>query len=122
MAERVILMQVGGVDLLVSTVVMPGSEQTSGRVDRAGHKVVDAFESAQAAIEAIASRTADTVASLSTQSTRPKGLSVEFGLSFTASGGVLVAGATVEASLKVTIEYELSCIGSELGRPSDGGI
>ena len=99
-------MRVGGVDLLVSTVVLPGSEQTSGRLDRAGQKVVDAFDGAQAAIEAIGSRVADTVRSLNGQAAHPSGVSVEFGLSFTATGGVVVAGATAEASLKVTISYD----------------
>jgi NTP-dependent ternary system trypsin peptidase co-occuring protein len=106
MVERVVPMRVGGVDLLVSTVVLPGSEQTSGRMDRAGQKVVDAFDSAQSAIEAIGDRMAATVASLNAQAARPKSVSVEFGLSFTASGGVLVAGASAAASLKVTIAYE----------------
>lgn len=106
MAERVVPMKVGGVDLLVATVVLPGSEQTSGRLDRAGQKVVDAFDAAQAAIEAIAVRVAGTVASLSGQAVHPGSVAVEFGLSFTASGGVLVAGASGEASLKVTITYD----------------
>jgi hypothetical protein len=64
MAERVVPMKVGGVDLLVTTVVLPGSEQTSGRLERAGEKVVDAFDGAQAAIEAIGTRMAATVRSL----------------------------------------------------------
>ena len=105
MAERVVPMHVGGVELLVSTMLLPGSEQTSGRLDRAGQKVVDAFDGAQAAIEAIGSRMADTIRSLNGQSVYPSGVSVEFGLSFTATGGVVVAGATAEASLKVTITY-----------------
>ena len=105
MAERVVPMQVGGVELLVATVVTPGSEQTSGRIDKATDAVVDAFDTAGAAIEAIAGKVAATVATLASRAAAPEKVSVEFGLSFTASGGVIVAGASAQASLKVTVTY-----------------
>jgi len=99
-------MQVGGVELLVTTVVLPGSEQTSGaRMAKAAEAVVDAFDTAGAAIEAVAGKVAATVAALSAKAMAPEKLSVEFGLSFTASGGVIVAGASAQASLKVTVTY-----------------
>jgi hypothetical protein len=105
-AERVVPMQVGGVELLVTTVVLPGSEQTSGaRIAKAAEAVVDAFDTAGAAIEAVAGKVAATVVSLSTRAVAPEKVSVEFGLSFTASGGVIVAGASAQASLKVTVSY-----------------
>ena len=107
-AERVVPMQVGGVELLVTTVgpvVPPGSEQTSGRAGKVTEAVVDAFDAAGAAIEAVAGKVAATVAALSAKAMAPEKVSVEFGLSFTASGGVIVAGASAQASLKVTVTY-----------------
>ena len=108
MAERVVPMQVGGVELLVTTVgpvVPPGSEQTSGRAGKVTDAVVDAFDAAGAAIEAVAGKVAATVAALSAKAMAPEKVSVEFGLSFTASGGVILAGASAQASLKVTVTY-----------------
>lgn len=99
-------MQLGAVELLVTTVVLPGSEQTSGaRIAKAAEAVVDAFDAAGAAIEAVAGKVAATVAALSAKAMAPEKVSVEFGLSFTASGGVIVAGASAQASLKVTVTY-----------------
>jgi hypothetical protein len=106
MAERVVPMQVAGVELLVQTVTVPGLEHTSGRMARAGDRAVEGFDRAQAAIEAIAAKTADTLRGLGKQALRPDRLAVEFGLCFTAEGGVLVAGSSVQASLKVTITYD----------------
>jgi len=41
MGGRVVPMRIGNVDLLVETVTLPGSEQTSGRLERVGERVVD---------------------------------------------------------------------------------
>ena len=101
-------MQVGGVELLVQTVgeaPLVGSELTSGRVDKVTGAVVDAFDAAGVAIEAVAGKIAATVALLGAKALAPEKVSVEFGLSFTASGGVIVAGASAQASLKVTVSY-----------------
>jgi len=116
-AERVVPMQLGGVELLVTTVVLPGSEQTSGaRMAKAAEAVVDAFDAAGAAIEAVAGKVAATVVSLSQRAVAPEKLSVEFGLSFTASGGVIVAGASAQASLKVTVTVTYPGTSSQAGR------
>jgi hypothetical protein len=44
---------------------------------------------------------------------RPDRVDVEFGLKFSASGGVIMAGVAGEASLKVTLGYDVSA------RPAD---
>lgn len=106
MVGRVMPVRVGTVELLVETVPVAGSEQTSGRrLDEAGRRVVDAFDRAEEAIVEIAGKLAGTVAELGRRSTRPEQVQVQFGLKFTAQGNVIVAGASAEASLQVTISY-----------------
>ena len=39
---------------------------------------------------------------------RPDRVEVEFGLKFSASGGVIMAGVAGEASLKVTLGYDIA--------------
>lgn len=116
MSNRVVPMRVGDVDLLVETVLLPGSENTSGRLDRAGQKVVDGFEHAQVAIGAIATRLAGTLEELGERAVHPDRVEVKFGLKFTAEGGVLVAGSSVEASLEVTIGYDRGLASGPVGR------
>lgn len=99
-------MRVGDVEVLVETVPVAGSEPTSGRVDRAGQQVADAFDRAQETIVAVATRLAGTVGELAARSVRPDRVEVEFGLSFTAQGNVIVAGSSVAASLKITVGYD----------------
>jgi hypothetical protein len=106
MAGRVVPMRVGNVELLVETVPVAGSEQTSGRAGKATQRVVDGFEQAEGAIEAIAVRLAGTLERLAGRSVHPDRVEVQFGLKFTAEGNVLVAGSSVEASLQVTVGYD----------------
>jgi Trypsin-co-occurring domain 1 len=96
--------QVGDVELLVETVLVPGSEHTAS-LDDAGEKVLDAFDRAQAAIVALAGKVAGTVDELTARAARPQRLEVQFGLSFSVEGRIIVAGATAEASLHVTVGY-----------------
>ena len=54
MAGRAVVMRVGGMDLLVETMPVTGTEQTSGKLDKAQEAVADAFDRAQSAgIEAM---------------------------------------------------------------------
>ena len=57
MAGRAVVMRVGGMDLLVETTPVAGTEQTSGKLDRAQEAVADAFDRAQSAIVAVAEST-----------------------------------------------------------------
>jgi hypothetical protein len=98
--------RVGDIEVLVETVPVPGSERTAGRLDEAGRRVVEAFDRAQEAIVEIATQLAGTVAAMGQRAVRPDHVEVQFGLSFTAQGGVVVAGASAEASLQVTVSYD----------------
>lgn len=106
MVGRLVPVQVGGVEVLVEARPVAGSEPTSGRLEAAAGRAVEAFDKAQETITAIAERVAGTVGELARRSARPDRMEVEFGLSFTASGNVIVAGSTVEATLKITVAYE----------------
>ena len=89
----------------METVVPPGTEPTSGRMDEAVRRVGEAFDRAQDVVVEMGVKAAGSVQELARRSARPDELAVEFGLMFTASGGVVIAGASAEASLKVTITY-----------------
>jgi hypothetical protein len=123
-AGRVVPMQVGGVELLVETAIVAGSEQTSGRLDRAQDAVVEAFDRAQEAIVAVAASTVSTIGQLGRRSVRPDELEVKFGLKFSAQGNVIVAGAAGEATLEVTLTYRpdpAAASAGPAGVASDGG-
>jgi len=95
---------VGGVDLLVVSVVVPGSENT-GALDRAGASVLGSLDRAHDAVVQVAQRVAATVKELSVRSIHPDEVQVEFGLTFGTNGNIIIAGADVQASLKFTITY-----------------
>ncbi len=110
MAVRAVPMRVGEVDLLVETVPLAGTEPTSA-LDKAGDRIVDAFAAARTAIMEVASSTAEVVETLSARARRPDHLEVEFGLSFTAKGNVIVAGGEAGAALRVKVVYEATAAG-----------
>jgi hypothetical protein len=116
MAGRVVAMRVSGVDLLVETAVVAGSEPTATRLDRAQEAVTDAFDRAREAIVAVAESTVSTIGELGQRAVRPEELEVRFGLKFSAQGNVIVAGAAGEASLKVTLTYR-----ADRGEAVEGG-
>jgi hypothetical protein len=97
---------VGGVEIEVEAVVAAGTEATSGgRVSKAAGGVLDAFSRAEEAIMAVARSTAEMI-DRAGAAARPDRVEVEFGLKFSVSGGVIMAGAAGEASLKVTLGYD----------------
>ncbi|MFJ8629591.1 CU044_2847 family protein [Streptomyces sp. NPDC093568] len=106
MAGVLVPTHVGGVEVLVETVPVPGSERTSGRLEEAGQRVVEAFDRAQDTITAFASQLAGTLAAMGERTVRPDHVEVQFGLSFTAQGGIVVAGVGSQASLQVTLAYD----------------
>lgn len=105
MAVRVVPMRVGEVDLLVETVSVAGTEPPSG-LDKVGDRIVDAFAAAREAIVEVASSTAEVVGQLGQRARRPDQLEVEFGLSFTAKGNVIVVGGEAGAALRVKVVYD----------------
>lgn len=106
MATSIRPLRFGGADVQVSVVQLPGTENTSA-ADRLRERAVDALEQAQDAIEAVARSTTETISKLKAASASPATIEVELGLAFTAQGGVVVAGAGVQASLVVHLTYDL---------------
>jgi hypothetical protein len=109
-AVRVVPVQVGGVDLLVETVAVAGTEPTSG-LGKAGERIIDAFGQARTAIVEVAASTAEVVKKLGEQTRCPKQLEVEFGLSFSAKGNVIVVGGEAGATLRVKVVYDTTVAG-----------
>lgn len=99
--------RIGAVELLVETTPVAGSEPTS-TLSRAQEAVGDAYERAQTAIVAVASSTVDVISQLSDQAVRPEQVEVKFGLKFSMQGNVVLAGASGEATLEVTLRYGTS--------------
>lgn len=104
MGGRVVPLRVGGTEVLVETSVVAGSEPTSA-LDRAGHRVVDAFDRAEDAILGIADSVVATIGRLGERAARPDRVEVEFGLKFSVSGSVIVAQGGGEATLRVLLSY-----------------
>lgn len=113
MTVRVAPVRVGEVDLLVETVQVAGTELTSGtsRLDSAGERIVDAFTQARAAIVEVTSSTAEIVEKLGQRARRPEKLEVEFGLSFSAKGNVIVVSGEAGATLRVKVSYDATAAG-----------
>jgi hypothetical protein len=108
--------RVDGVEILVEAVPVTGTEPTSGKVSKATGSVLDAFGRAQEAIIAVARSTAKMIDSAGAAA-RPDRVEVAFGLKFSASGGVIMAGASGEASLMVTLSYDVAGRGAS-GHPA----
>jgi hypothetical protein len=123
MAGRAVVMRVGGMDLLVETMPVTGTEQTSGKLEKAQEAVADAFDRAQSAIVAVAESTVQTIGQLGKRSVHPDEMQVTFGLKFSAQGNVIVAGAAGEATLEVALTYRRAPDGTDdvAGSGGDGG-
>jgi hypothetical protein len=106
-AGRLIPVRVGDAEIEVEAVVVAGTEATSGRVLKAAGNVAEAFARAQDAIVEVARSTAQLI-DRAGAAARPDRVEVEFGLKFSASGGVIMAGVAGEATLKVTLGYDVS--------------
>lgn len=102
---RLIPVRVGGTEIEVETVLVAGTEATSGRAGKVAGSVLDAFARAQDAIAEISRSTAEMIERAGAAG-RPDRVEVEFGLKFSASGGVIMAGVAGEATLKVTLSYD----------------
>ena len=105
MAGHLVRLQHGDVDVWLEAVATPGSEDTTA-LDSSMGKLSAALERAQDIIVDLGVRTAEATKSLAARSAHPDQVSLEFGLSFTASGGVVVMGASTAATLTVTLTYD----------------
>jgi len=104
---RLIPVSVGDIEIEVEAVPVAGTEATSGRAAKAAGSVLDAFGRAQEAIIEVAKSTAQMIEKAGAAA-RPDRVEVEFGLKFSASGGVIMAGVAGESSLKVTLSYDVT--------------
>lgn len=105
MVRRVIPLRVGCVELLVEASPVAGSEPTSTRLDRAQDAVAEAWDRAQSAIVEVAASMVSMTGQLGRRSARPDEVKVKMGLKFSAQGNVILAGASGEATLEVTLTY-----------------
>lgn len=99
---RLIPIRIGDIEIMVEVAPIAGTEATSGRTTRAN--VVAAFNRAQDAIVEIARSTTEIVDRAGETAPLDR-LEVEFGLRFSASGEVIIAGVASEATLRVTLGY-----------------
>ena len=106
-ANRLIPVRVGDIEIEVEAVPVAGTEATSGRTARAAGSVLEAFGRAQDAIVEVAKSTAEMIEKAGAAAP-PDRVEVEFGLKFSASGTVIMAGVAGEASLKVTLGYDIT--------------
>lgn len=106
MAVQVIPVRVGDVDLLATAVVVSGSEPTAGRVGQLAEQASETFAKAQDAIVGMAVSTAQVIGKAAARAARPDKMEIEFGLSFTAKGGIIIGGVSGEASLRVLLSYD----------------
>jgi len=105
---QLIQVRVGDVEIEVEAVLVAGTQPTSGgRAAKAAESVRDAFSRAQETIIEVARSTAQMIDRTGTAA-RPDRVEVEFGLKFTVSGGVIMAGVAGEASLAVTLGYDVA--------------
>jgi Trypsin-co-occurring domain 1 len=108
-ASRLIPVRVGDIEVEVEVEAVPvaGTEPTSGRAARAAGSVLDAFGRAQDAIIEVAKSTAEMIEKAGAAA-RPDRVEVEFGLKFSVSGTVIMAGVAGEATLRVTLGYDIA--------------
>jgi NTP-dependent ternary system trypsin peptidase co-occuring protein len=109
-AGRSIPVTVGNTEVLVETVAVAppvGTEPTAGRAQRTLESAAEAFDHAQQVIVNVATSTAEMIEKAAARAARPDHVEIEFGLSFSATGGiVMVAGATAGATLRVLLSYD----------------
>jgi hypothetical protein len=117
---RLIPVRVGDIEIEVEAVLVPGTEATSGRAAKATGNVLEAFSRAQDAVVEVAKSTAQMIDKAG-KTARPDRVDVEFGLRFSASGGVIMAGVAGEASLRVTLSYDTGSRPS-VGLPTEGSL
>jgi hypothetical protein len=103
MQGGVIATEVGGVPVLVETVVVAGFEQTAR--PKGVEKLQDMFTRAEAVIEQLALSAVQIGERVAAQSARPDEVEIQFGLKFSATGDIVIASAGAEASLGVKIVY-----------------
>ena len=106
-STRLVQAHLGNRDIFIDAVVQPGTEPTSASEEVAG-RVLQAFDSAKDVISDLAERVSDSVTALAEQAASPEEFTVEFGLSVTTTGSVILASASTAATLAITLTYKCS--------------
>ena len=104
-ATRIVSTRIGQEDVLVETVVVPGTEKLSSK-GRAVDRVQTMLDGAQSVIRSFAEETAGTVARIRQTVGSPDEVSVALGLSFATTGKIIIASSTASASITVTLTYK----------------
>lgn len=99
---QVVPVRFGGVTLRVQATRVAGTERTAA----VGERVVAAYEDAEAAILGVASSVAETVGRMEEAARQPREVQVQFGLSVSVEGSVLVVKGTSGATFAVTLTYD----------------
>ena len=117
---NIIPARIGQEDVLVEAVVVPGTEKLSSK-GRAVDRVQTMLDGAQSVIRSFAEETAGTVARIRQTVGSPDEVSVALGLSFAATGKIIIASSTASASITVTLTYRAAKDGEDAGAGGDGG-
>ncbi|MFC6082132.1 CU044_2847 family protein [Sphaerisporangium aureirubrum] len=105
MIVQTIPVRVGDVTLDLEVSQKAGSEPLS-RLGDAAHAAHDAFVRAQDAILEVAASTAATMTAARSRGAAPTVMEVEFGLKFSTTGSVVIAGVSGEATITVKMTYD----------------
>ena len=119
-ATRIVPTRIGGEDVLVEAVVVPGTEKLSSKA-RAVDKVQTMLDGAQSVIRSFAEETAGTVARIRQTVGSPDEVSVALGLSFATTGKIIIASSTASASITVTLTYRAAKDGEDGEDDGAGG-
>ena len=117
-ATRIVSTRIGQEDVLVEAVVVPGTEKLSSK-GRAVDRVQTMLDGAQSVIRSFAEETAGTVARIRQTVGSPDEVSVALGLSFAATGKIIIASSTASASITVTLTYRAAKDGEDAGAGGD---
>ena len=99
----ILQVDIEGEPILIEVNSAYGSQPTTS-VQNSVEKVGDAFEQAKGTIIHVSSSMVKAVRRLD-QAVTPHEFTMEFGIKFTAEGTVMLASATAECNIKVTMKY-----------------
>jgi hypothetical protein len=121
-AARLERMRIGDVEVLVEPVAVAGTEPTSA-FSTVTDTVEEMFDRAKTTIVAVGESAVDVISRLATSPVaHPETVEVEFGLGFTAKGGVVLASAEGTASLRVKLVYMVGTGDPDVPAGSAGAV
>jgi hypothetical protein len=97
-------LDIGGVQVRVATQQAPGTQLTSAAGDKVREAAAAAYDSAKSMVLALATDLSATVGQLD-PATRPREITLRFGVSFTTTGQAVVVSAGAASTLEFTLTY-----------------